>query len=57
MSVLDTAEMRMMSPEPVPRRVRLRQAGLMMPLDAQFAESAWLEKEIRKNLKGLEYGA
>ena len=47
----------MMFSEPVPRRVRLRQAGLMMPLDAQFAESAWLEKEMRKNLKGLEYGA
>jgi type I restriction enzyme M protein len=30
---------------------------LTAELEAQFAESAKLEKEIRKNLKGLGYGA
>jgi type I restriction enzyme M protein len=31
-------------------------ARLTRELEAQFAESARLEKEIRKNLKGLGYG-
>ena len=29
---------------------------LVTTLEAQFAESARLEKEIRKNLRGLGYG-
>jgi type I restriction enzyme M protein len=34
-----------------------KMARLTKELDSQFAESAKLEKEIRKNLKGLGYGA
>jgi len=34
-----------------------KMARLTKELDAQFAESAKLEKEIRKNRKGLGYGA
>ena len=39
------------------RRLRTEDERLVATLDEQFKEGARLEKEIRKNLRGLGYGA